>query len=172
MPIAIKDRVRRAWKTWALEIVVVLLIFAVVRAWHTRDVASGPAPVVSGTLVDGREFALDALKGQPALVHFWATWCGVCRAEQGNVDAVVRSGAPAVTIASSSGDAEQVRAYLRDNGLDWPVLIDEDGDVARAFGVNAFPTSFVVDADGDIRFAEVGYTTTFGFRARMWLAGL
>ena len=54
----------------------------------------------------------------------------------------------------------------------WPDVVDEDNALTKRFRVGVFPTTFVVDGDGDIRDVEVGYTTELGLRARMWLAGL
>jgi thiol-disulfide isomerase/thioredoxin len=105
------------------------------------------------------------------LVRFWATWCGVCKAEQHNFDAVAR-GLPVLSVASQSGSADDVAAYVRRQGIAHPVMLDPDGSLARRFGVRSFPTTFVVDAKGEIRYVEVGYTTELGLRARMWLAGL
>jgi hypothetical protein len=51
-------------------------------------------------------------------------------------------------------------------------VLDEDGAVARRWGVKAYPTTFYLDAAGVIRHVEVGYTTTLGMRARLALAGL
>ena len=52
------------------------------------------------------------------------------------------------------------------------MIVDSTDALAKRYGIRAFPTSFVLDADEDIRQVEVGYTTEFGLRARMWLAGL
>jgi peroxiredoxin len=74
-------------------------------------------------------------------------------------------------VATTSGDAEAVRAYLAQQGLSFPTLVDEDGSVGRTWGVKGVPASFVVDADGQVAHAAVGYTTELGLRLRLWLAG-
>ena len=51
-----------------------------------------------------------------------------------------------------------------------PVLMDEDGEIARGWGVNGVPASFIVDTDGNIRHAGMGYATEMGLRLRLWLA--
>ena len=61
---------------------------------------------------------------------------------------------------------------MREHGIAPAVIVDEQGELARSFGVHSFPSSFVIDADGEIRHIEVGYTTEIGLRARMWLARL
>ncbi|MBX3270972.1 MAG: redoxin family protein [Sandaracinaceae bacterium] len=162
-------RPKRPWKRWALEIGVVLAIFFAFRAWQTWDAPSGPAPALRGHLLDGAPYAL-AAEGAPVLVHFWATWCGVCQAEEDNIVAVARDHR-VITVATRSGQTAQVAGYMRERGLDFSVLEDPTGAIARGWGVRAFPTSFVLDGEGNIRHVEVGYTSTLGLRARLWLAG-
>ncbi|MBC7173859.1 MAG: protein disulfide oxidoreductase [Polyangiaceae bacterium] len=118
---------------------------------------------------DGALIELARAPGEPVLVHFWATWCGVCRAEEGTIDALADDHR-VITIATQSGGAAEVGRYLSERGLDFPTVVDPHGEIARRWGVSAFPTSFVIDADGAIRNIEVGYTTSLGLRARLALA--
>lgn len=165
------EKATRRWLRRAGETAVVLLLILGVRAWQQRGVASGPAPALAGSLLDGKPVALNALAGQPVLVHFWATWCPICRAEQGSIDDLART-IPVITVAMQSGDRNAVAHYLRNEALGFPVLNDPDAAIARQWGVRAVPTSFIVDGAGQIRYVEVGYTTGVGLRLRWWLAGL
>lgn len=160
---------KRSWKRIAIEVGLVVLVFLGVRAWQTRDAPSGPAPALAATTIAGEEVSLTS--DRPVLVHFWATWCGVCQAEEDNVDAV-SEGHRVISVASQSGSPAAVAAYVRAHGLSFPVINDPTGAIAHRWGVHAFPTSFVIDPDGAIRHVEVGYTSTVGLRARLWLAGL
>jgi thiol-disulfide isomerase/thioredoxin len=151
------------------EVVLILALLLGVRAWQQRDVARGPAPTLSGKMLDGKSYVLAPSAGQPVLVHFWATWCPICRAEQGSIDALARD-YPTITVAMQSGDARSVAQHLQVEGLKFPVINDPDGRIASQWGVRAVPASFVVDAVGRIRFVEIGYTTSLGLRLRLWLA--
>ncbi len=148
-----------------------LLLILGVRAWQQSGVASGPAPVLTGVMLDGKPVALTAFAGRPVLVHFWATWCPICRAEQGSIEALARDTA-VITVAMQSGDRNAVVQHLRNEALSFPVLNDPDGAIATQWGVRAVPASFIVDGAGQIRYVEVGYTTGIGLRLRLWLAGL
>jgi len=163
----------KRWMRWMLEALLIIAIVVAVQLWQARDLPEGPAPQLAGTLVDGRAASLaDALKaanGKPVLVAFWATWCPVCKAEEGNIAAVARDW-PTLTIAMQSGDAAAVAKHLKERGLDFPALIDADGRLATAWKVRGVPTHFIVDSRGIVRFQLVGYTTSIGMRARLWWA--
>lgn len=149
----------------------VLLLLAGVRAWQHRGAASGAAPPLAGILLDGGSYALAAAPGRPVLVYFWATWCAICRAQQGSIGAIANEHA-VITVAMQSGSAANVRRHLHKEALGFRVLNDPDGVIAAQWGVRAVPASFVVDAYGQVRFLEVGYTTGVGLRMRLWWAGL
>jgi peroxiredoxin len=163
----------REWRHWRLirDIGIALLVVVGIRTYQHRDMPSGAAPALAGTDLDGQAVSLDDYKGKPLLLHFWATWCGVCKVEQHNIDALTRD-LPVLSVASQSGDASEVASFVREHGIAPRVVVDPESALARRFGVHAFPATFVIDADGHIRHVEVGYTTELGLRARMWLAGL
>lgn len=163
----------RDWKywRWIRELALVLVVFFGIRAYQQRNLPSGPAPALTGTTLDGAAVSLADYRGKPVLLHFWATWCGVCRAEQHNLDALARD-LPVLSIASQSGTPSEVARYVREHAMKPRVVVDESNALTKSFRVNVFPTTFVLDGEGDIRHVEVGYTTELGLRARMWLAGL
>lgn len=168
LPVKAPSR-RRRWWWLALQVMVVVAIIAGIRVWQQRDLASGPAPARAGVLLDGRPVAVLARAGEPMLVHFWATWCPICSAEQGSIEALSQH-YPTLTVAMQSGSDVEVVGHLRKESLTFPVLNDPEALVSRQWGVRAVPTSFIVDAQGRIRFVEVGYTTSLGLRLRLWLA--
>lgn len=162
-------RARRAWR-WGFEILLALALIFAVRAYLARDVVTGPAPTFASHGLQGERLAIADLRGRPALVHFWATWCPICKAEQGSIQAIAADHA-IVTVAMQSGDAPTVADYVRKEAWPVPVVVDEDGALARAYGVRGVPTTFVLDRHGNIRFVEIGYTTEIGLRLRLWWAG-
>ena len=163
------DGKRRRWPRWLLELAIVVLAILLLQAWLTRDAPQGPAPEISGRLLDGTPVSLAALQGKPVLVHFWATWCPVCRLGKGGIDGLANDHR-VLTVAIDDAAAD-VRAYMKEAGVDFPVLHDHNGDIAREYAIRGVPTSFIIDAAGNIRFVETGYTTGVGLRLRLWWAG-
>lgn len=156
-----------------LEALLIIAIVVAVQLWQARGLPAGPAPQLAGTLADGRAASLaDALKaanGRPVLVAFWATWCPVCKAEEGNIAAVAHDW-PLLSVAMQSGDAAAVARHLKERGLAFDAIVDADGRLAADWKVRGVPTHFIVDGRGIVRFQLVGYATEPGLRARLWWA--
>jgi thiol-disulfide isomerase/thioredoxin len=162
---------RKRWLRRLLEISLIILVLVLVNAWRVRDTPTGSAPEISGVLLDGTPVTLSELRGRPVLLHFWATWCRICQLEQDSIDAIARDHA-VITVAVDEEDPDNLRNYLAQRGVSYPVLHDRDNVIAARYGVRIVPASFILDPQGNIRSAEVGYTSGIGLRARLWWAGL
>ena len=152
----------------ALEIALIGLVFFTAKAYMQRDLATGPAPSLQGTLLNGQTIDLQSLQGKPVLLYFWATWCPVCKMTQHSIDDISKNHT-VITVAMNSGTDQEVTDYLVENQLDFPVIPDDAGVIASQYGVSGVPTSFIINADGNIAFTEVGYTTEWGLRLRLWM---
>ncbi len=148
------------WRSFAINAAIIIVAVLAIRMWQQRDVVAGAAPVLPGV----------AWSKQPTLVHFWATWCPVCRTEQDSIQTLAKDYPNTITIAMQSGDQAAVGKFMREQSLNFPVINDADGRISQAWGVHAVPASFIVDGTGQIRFVEIGYTTEWGLRLRQWLA--
>ncbi|MFK7998107.1 MAG: redoxin domain-containing protein [Polyangiales bacterium] len=104
----------------------------------------------------------------PRLVHFWATWCGVCHAMEHNIRAFDEG--EATMVASASGSVADVRAWLSAENKSVDSVVVDRGGSARTWGVAAYPTTYVISTEGEIRDVCVGYTTELGLRLRLALA--
>ena len=100
------------------------------------------------------------------VVHFWAIWCPTCKLEAANIESISKNH-EVITIAVGSGDNEKINAYMKNKGLSFKVINDNDGTWAKKFKVEAYPTTFIYDSKGKLRFTDVGYTTTAGLLARL-----
>ncbi len=107
-------------------------------------------------------------QNKPLLIHVWATWCPTCKVEASNIQRVSNN-YEVLTIAVSSGSNTKIKRYLDDNELNFRVVNDSNGVIAKQLKVSAFPTTFVYSSDKKLKFSEVGYTTTAGLLSRMAL---
>jgi thiol-disulfide isomerase/thioredoxin len=164
-------RLKKRLPRLLLELLLLLVFVIALEAFLSRDAVSGRAPSFSGTTLGGEPFALEQLRGAPAVVHFWATWCPVCNLEQGMVDSLAAD-YPVITVAMQSGEEQEVAAYLAEQGVDYPVLNDPQGSLSRRYRVSGVPASFILDGNGEVRFVTRGYTSGLGMRLRLWLAAL
>lgn len=163
---------KKKWRGYAINALLLVVMVAGIRAWQQRDMVGGAAPALHGTTLTEVPYALPAHPAQPMLVHFWGSWCAICRAEQNSIAELARDHANVISIAMRSGGKDEVISYMRQQGVAFPVLNDPDESIARAWGVNAVPASFIIGTDGKIRFIEVGYTSSIGLRLRLWLVGM
>jgi thiol-disulfide isomerase/thioredoxin len=145
------------------------LVPSTIRAWQQRDVIHGMAPPLAGRSLNGRHVSLADLRGQPVLLHFWATWCGTCRLEQPSIDAIARDH-HVITVATDGADLAALEQYVKTRGIKATVIADRSNLAAR-FGIRAVPTNLVVDGRGQIRFVVVGYSSKWSLLTRLWLAG-
>jgi len=152
-----------------LIMVVLVTIFAnVISYFKSPDLPTGHLTKIDVSLIDTEHFSTESLKGQPVMIHFWATWCPVCKTEIGNIDRVAKD-FPVLTVAVKSGSDAELQAFMKEHDLDFDVYNDSSG-LADDFKVQAFPTTYIFDSKGELAFTEVGYTSTLGLYLRMWWA--
>jgi thiol-disulfide isomerase/thioredoxin len=109
----------------------------------------------------GRQHELAQYRGKVVLINFWATWCAPCREEMPSLDRLQKRLAkrPFVLLTVDVGEDEaRVQRFLDSLGLRFGVLYDRDGATARAWRARMLPASFVLDAEGRMRYQLYGAT--------------
>jgi peroxiredoxin len=162
-------RKQRRWRRWLLEFGVALLVYAGVSNWQQSGLldADTPAPEFELSALDGSRVASHDLLGKRVILHFWATWCGVCQREFGMLERLHQE-LPQDTVLLSvvaDGDRRSVKQFIAERGIDYPVLRATE-EVLREFQVTAFPTNYFIDRQGNIASRSVGMSTGWAMRAR------
>ena len=111
-----------------------------------------PAPPVALSDLAGADIDLVSEIGRnPIWITFWATWCGPCRAEAADLEAMSRQLADTdvVHLAISLGETgEVVRDYIDSGGYTWNTLLDPERRAGAAYAARVFPTHVFIDRDG------------------------
>lgn len=105
--------------------------------------------------VDGRRYTRQDFTGQVTLVNFWASWCAPCIEEIPSLNQLVQKmqGQPFELISINyAEERDTVAEFLRRVEVDFPVLLDLDGRYARAWNVVSYPSTFVIDRRGEVRY--------------------
>jgi len=106
--------------------------------------------------VDGKVINLKEKRGKVILLNFWASWCLPCVKEIPSMNRLAESfDADKFEIVSVNfkESPETITAFLKSVQVDFPVLIDLDGKVSNQYEIFAFPSSFVIDAQGQLRYS-------------------
>jgi thiol-disulfide isomerase/thioredoxin len=132
---------------------------------HAEVVGSG-VPDLSLRDLEGRELTSASWRGRVTIVNFWATWCAPCRVEIPEFMALERAHQGRVQVVGLSMDEseDEVRAFVKEHGMTYPVAI-VNSDVAERFGgVLGLPTTFVLDPEGRIVGRHVGLVSMDVYR--------
>ncbi len=116
-------------------------------------------PPLSLNDVAGRRHTLADYRGSVVLVNFWATWCEPCREEMVTMRKLQErlGGRPFVTLLVNYGESRmRVGEFVERESIDFPVLLDPNHDALRAWRVRVLPSSFLLDADGRLRYSVIG----------------
>jgi peroxiredoxin len=135
----------------------------------------GATPPLALADLQGRTHSLAQYRGKVVLVNFWATWCGPCREEMPSLRELRKSlaGRPFEVLAVNLAEPEaRIERFLDKVPLDFPILLDRDTKVARAWQARILPASFVIGPDGRIRYHHAGELDWSKEEVRRLIAGL
>jgi thiol-disulfide isomerase/thioredoxin len=139
-----------------------LLLASLLSPLHAAELKTLPGNVASALELPGLtggKVNLTDLRGKVVLVNFWATWCPPCRKEMPSMNRLAEklAGKPFAILGVDAGEsAEEVRAFLRQVPVNFPILLDEEGSSLKPWQVFVFPTSYIIDKQGRLRFGLVG----------------
>ena len=109
---------------------------------------------------DGHNLRLHEQRGQVVLVNFWATWCAPCRQEMPHLNRLYdkyRASGFVLLGVNVDDDARKAAELAARLDVKFPVLLDSDKKVSRAYDASAMPSTVVIDRDGKVRYVHRGY---------------
>ena len=124
-----------------------------------------PAPDFTLTDQYGNTHTLSDYKDKTVFLNFWATWCGPCKSEMPDIQKLYedygKNGGDLVVLGVASprteqnpytneGTQEEVEQFLEDNGYTFPVVMDLTGETLYYYAISAFPTTFMIDSNGNV----------------------
>lgn len=179
------SRSRTWWlriRSLLIDVLIVVGVVYAVQLWRSQSMVPGGSDAPAMQLLQlgtngepDQPFDLDDFAGRPVMVHFWATWCGVCEAEIGMVsathEALQGQNAALITVVDDS-DSENIaalRSYMQEHNIEWTVLLG-DRETLNAWRIELFPTDYFITPQGTVDSVHTGFSTSWGMRWRLWWA--
>ena len=131
------------------------------------------APALPAEVLTPPRATIESLRGKPAVINFWASWCGPCDREAPELARLSRTlGERATLVGVDWNDGlSGARKFIRKNRWSFPNLRDADGEVGNRYGLSGLPNTFVLDRDGRIVRVLRGPQSVAGFLRALRAAG-
>ena len=127
------------------------------QAISTEVKKGSPAPGFSFTAVDGTKASLADYKGKVVLINLWASWCSPCVREMPDIDRLKQDNPELVVLAVNVGEsAADAEKFIQNNNYGFTWVIDESGEIGRAYPSDGIPYTIIVDKQGDIQGVFLG----------------
>ena len=159
-----KEKLKKYIKEIIIFTITLAIAMNVISFYRAQDLNKNDLDIKNFKLIDGSQYNIKTNK--PLVIHFWATWCPTCKFEASSIEKLSKD-FEVITIAVQSGTKEEIKEYLKNNDLTFNVVNDENAFYSSKFNIEVFPTTLIYDKEQNLRFSEVGYTTTVGLYSRM-----
>lgn len=125
-----------------------------------RTDVGDPMPAYSAKYLDGKPFDLASEKGNVVLLNVWATWCGPCRFETPELQALqsqyAAKGLKVIGVSVDEGETEAVKTFVTEEKISYTIAVDPDGRIANLVQTTVLPTSLLIDRGGKILWRQIG----------------
>ena len=150
-------------KTFSLGLGIAILIsFLAVPAGAVNLHPGDKAPNFALTDIDGKRVTLEQYRGKTVVIAFWSTWCSRCEEEFVFLrDTLGKRNDVVVLLVNQDSEkavpVARIRQVKERLGIEFPILIDEGLALWENYGINALPTSVVVDGNGNVKLVEPNF---------------
>ncbi|HZW40614.1 MAG: TlpA family protein disulfide reductase [Syntrophothermus sp.] len=127
--------------------------------FNSNSALSEKAPDFTLKSVDGKNIKLSSYKGKIVILDFWATWCGPCRKGIPDLISLQKEFPKDLVVIGISVDREtknNVPKFIKDYGVNYPIVYYTEDVVKNYGGIEAIPTAFIIDKNGNIVDKHVG----------------
>jgi thiol-disulfide isomerase/thioredoxin len=156
-----KNTIKKYFREIISFAIILIVASNLLSLYNSKDLNSSVLSISSVKLLDNKTFEID--KSKPILIHFWATWCPICKVEASNIEKISEN----FQVLSIAVDSKNIQDYLDENGVSFRTVDDKNGKLAKYFNISVFPTTIIYDKNQEMVFSEVGYTSTLGLWLRM-----
>ncbi len=154
-PPPLRTRIWTELRGWLWSILIVWLVWMVVLSLRGGTEVQGKAPDFSLVDTKGQRVALADLRGKPAVLYFWATWCTACKLTSPGIDAFARAHPEVPVLGIAEDEPADLTAYLADTPRSFRTALANRA-ITRAYRVRALPTTIALDAQGNVAWSRVG----------------
>lgn len=143
----------------AAVLAVIILPFTLISK-NAAPEGNKKAPDFALTSVDGKTVKLSDYKGKIVILDFWATWCGPCRKGIPDLVSIQKEFPKDVVVIGVSVDRDRTKkdvpSFVKNYNINYPIVYSTDKVVNDYDGIEAIPTSFIIDKKGNIVDKHVG----------------
>jgi len=144
-----------------LLLLALLGIAGLVQAGELKPYEGAPLPNFTLTDRQGKSHTLSDYRGKVVMLNFWATYCGPCIKEMPSMQRLKETLADkpfAILAVNMAEEKSDVAAFFAKHKIkvNFPILLDPEGEVVEKWMISAVPTTFILDKEGNIRYALFG----------------
>jgi cytochrome c biogenesis protein CcmG/thiol:disulfide interchange protein DsbE len=125
-----------------------------------RTDVGDPMPAYTAKYLDGKPLNLASEKGSVIFLNVWATWCGPCRFETPELQALqnqyAANGLKVIGVSVDEGETSAVKTFVTEQKITYPVAVDPEGRIANLLQTTVLPTSLLLDRNGKIVWRQIG----------------
>ncbi len=114
------------------------------------------APDFTLTNLQGEAVKLSDFKGKKVIINFWATWCKYCVTEMPDIEKFHQNNPNVVILGVNVDPSSDVARFVKDKGLTFPILLDNEMKVATSYLIQPLPTTYFIDEEGIAYFKKEG----------------
>lgn len=148
-------------KTWRGLVVLLIALTGVAHAEQNMTAIPGKimAPDFALQDTEGKMHRLSDYRGKPVIINFWTTWCPPCREELPSMNRawhLLEKEGIAMLALNMGEDEDAIFIFSADYPTDFPILMDQSGEVIEQWPVKGLPTTYVIAPDGTIAYRAIG----------------